>query len=332
MTARPASRASAATDRMLGGVGRLGHSPGGDPLRAARPAIAAAWCLALVVVALAVTHPLVLGVVGACVLAAGARCGAGSAQRRVLLVAIPMGLLVVVINGLVLRDGLTVLLRLGTVPGLGALDVTLEAIVAGAILALRLVVLLLIGALFVVAVDPDGLLRALRPRWPHAALTAALALRIVPVLARDGRRMADARRTRPPGSPGSTEDRGARLLVLRSVMGSTLDRAGDLAATLELRGHGLGIRARRARSPWSGPDRAIAGTAACLVAVAAVAEIGGIADVSITPRLGVPIDAAALTLTTAMAVLILGPLSLRRGVGRRPPPVARAVLAAPEAR
>jgi len=320
---------SRATDRLLDGVARLGHRPGGDPLRTARPALAALWCLAVAVVALAAGHPLVLATVGACVLVAGARAGATALHRRVLLLAVPLALLVVVINALVVREGLTVLLRLGTVPGLGALDVTLEAVVVGAILALRLVVLLLVGALFVVAVDPDGLLRALRPRWPHAALTAALALRIVPVLARDGLRMSEARRTRPPGAPGSMEDRGARLVVLRSVLGSTFDRSADLATTLELRGHGLGVRTVRARVRRSRHDRRIAGAALALVATAA-AFVAGVADVGLTPRLDVPVDATVIGACGLIAAVMIAPLLSRRGVGvasstvRATPPVGGA--------
>ncbi len=61
-----------------------------------------------------------------------------------------------------------------------------------------------LGGLMSAAVDPDQLLKALRRVSYRSALTAALATRLVPVLARDAGRMGDAARCRPqpPGAPG----------------------------------------------------------------------------------------------------------------------------------
>ena len=101
------------------------------------------------------------------------------------------------VNALVTRDGLTVIVRLGDLPVLGQTDVTLEATVYGAVLGLRAVALVLCGALYTAAVDPDEVLRLFRRVSFHSALTATLATRMVPVLARDSRRLADAQRCRP---------------------------------------------------------------------------------------------------------------------------------------
>ena len=67
-----------------------------------------------------------------------------------------------------------------------------------------------------VAVDPDALLRLFRRVSYRSALTASLATRLVPVLARDATRMSDAARCRParrPSGRGSLHPRrGARPL------------------------------------------------------------------------------------------------------------------------
>ncbi|MDX8150808.1 CbiQ family ECF transporter T component [Patulibacter brassicae] len=296
----------------------VGHRPGGDPLRAARPVVATAWCVAVAGATIAITHPLVLAALVLAVLAVGARAGAGAVQRRALLLGLPLALLVVLVNGLVVRDGLTVLARLGHLPVLGQVDVTLEALVSGGTLALRLLVLLPLSLLFLVAVDPDALLRALRPRWPTAALTAALALRVVPVLARDGRRMADARALRPPGTPGAHDDRAARALVARAVVGSALDRAGDLAAAIELRGHGLGVRPTAPAAPWSRHDRALTAATALLVVTVIAALATGALRMTALPELELPFGGAALALGGLLVVLALVPAVLP-GTGVRPP-------------
>ena len=63
-------------------------------------------------------------------------------------------------------------------------------------------------------------------------MTAALATRLVPVLARDARRLR-RRAALPAGAPAPR-----RVAVLRAVTAGALDRAIDVAATLEVRGFG----------------------------------------------------------------------------------------------
>jgi energy-coupling factor transport system permease protein len=304
--------------RALVGLAAIGYRPRATPLHAARPAVAAAWCGALVLLAMAVSHPVLQVVVLATVLLAGARVGAAAAQRRVVLLAIPFAVVLVVIQVLIYREGLTVLARLGTVPVLGSVDVTLEALVASLVVSLRLVLVVTIVALAATAVDPDRLLMALRRRLPAAALTSALALRIVPVLARDAGRMADARRCRPLGVPGARDDPGARLLVARAVTASALERAGDLSATLELRGHGLRIppapRSRRSERR-SRHDLALGASATLLLVAGAVGVLSGAAMADTSPELVLPSGPLTFAVSGVLPVLVLLPLGARRGTG-----------------
>ena len=130
--------------------------------------------------ALVLSAPVALGAVLLAI--AGAGVGAGSdascAGRRCS--RCPSALAVMVINALVVRDGLTVIARLGDLPVFGQTDVTLEATVSGAVLGLRAVALVLCGALYTAAVDPDQVLRLFRRVSFHSALTATLATRMVP--------------------------------------------------------------------------------------------------------------------------------------------------------
>ena len=135
-------------------------------------------------------------------------------------------------------------------------------------LALRAVALVLAGALYAAAVDPDEVLRLFRRVSLRSALTAALATRMVPVLARDARRLADAQRCRPARP-------APRLAVVRAMAANALDRAIDVAATLEVRGYGGARRAPRARRPWSRHDLAFAAAAVALVALAVARRAAG---------------------------------------------------------
>ncbi len=188
-------------------------------------------------------------------LAAGAAAGVGRPLVRAALWGVPVALVIMLINALVTRDGLTVIVRLGDLPLLGHTDITLEATAYGAILGLRAVALILCGLLYTLAVDPDEVLRLFRRVSFRSALSATLATRMVPILIRDGRRLAEAQRCRP-GSPPS------RLTLMRAACTGVLDRALDVAAALEVRGYGAARRppAYRGRAgSYSRHDLAFAG-------------------------------------------------------------------------
>ncbi len=174
----------------------------------------------------------------------GAAIGASVGREvwRAALFSLPLVIGIVVINALVARDGLTVIVRLGNLPVLGQTDVTLEATLYGAILGLRAVALIMCGALYTAAIDPDDVLRLFRRVSFRSALTATLATRMVPVLVRDSKRFADAQRCRP-GRPPS------RLTLMRAASSGVLDRALDVAAALEVRGFACARRPSSARRP-----------------------------------------------------------------------------------
>ena len=125
--------------------------------------------------------------------------GRGGAVRAALWMGLALALLIVVVNALVVNRGETVLARLGEWPLFGQVDVTAEAIAAGAVLGLRAAVVMVAFAVYSACVDPDRVLRALRPLAGRSALTATLVSRLVPVAAADA---APPARRRPPARPG----------------------------------------------------------------------------------------------------------------------------------
>jgi len=281
-----------------------------SPLHAARAASGAAYCLALATVAVLCDHPAVLAAAGTAALAAGALSGVGRPLARTLLFSLPLALLAAVINPLVAHEGLTVIARLGTVPVLGRLDVTLEATVYGLLTGLRLIVLILAGGLYTLAVDPDEVLRLVRRVSFRSALTAALATRLVPVLARDGRRVADAQRCRP-GPPPS------RLALIRAVAGGALERAVDVAAALETRGYGAARRAPRGGGrPWSRHDLAFLAAAVALVGIAVAGRVTGAVDFAAYPELRAAGGWPLLAVVAGLLVAALAPFADRRGIDR----------------
>jgi energy-coupling factor transport system permease protein len=277
------------------------------PLHAARAAAAGAYLVALALTAVLFHHPVVLGAVMLAL--AGAAVGASSGRMiaRAALWALPFAVLMAAINALASRNGLTVIARLGDWGPLGQVDVTLEALVYGALIGVQAAALIVCFALWSVAVDPDEVLRGFRRVSFHSALTAALSTRLFWILWRDGARMAEALRSRPGAPPG-------RLALLRAVTAGTLERAVDTAAALELRGYAGAHRPPRARRARSRHDVSFAAAACALAALAIGARVAGVAGWGAYPTLHAEHGAGQWALAAAIVVVAWLPFADRRGV------------------
>jgi energy-coupling factor transport system permease protein len=265
------------------------------------------YCLALACAALMLSNPVPLAAAALAIVLAGAAARVGRELGRAALLAIPVAVMITLVNALVTRDGLTVIARLGDLPVLGHTDITLEATAYGGVLGLRAAALILCGALYTAAVDPDGVLRLFRRVSFHSALSATLATRLVPVLVRDSRRLADAQRCRP-GPPPS------RLALIRAATAGVLDRALDVAAALEVRGYGAARKPRRYSTPVSRHDLAFALSAAGILAIAIGTRISGAGAFQAYPALHAPVRVATLVAAVALVVCALAPFADRRGL------------------
>jgi energy-coupling factor transport system permease protein len=280
-----------------------------SPLHAARAAVAAAWALALATTALLFEHPLVLAAVVVATVGGAVFAGVGGRLLAMAKFAVPFALLIALVNPFVSRDGLTVIWRFGEIPPFGQVDITLEAVLYGLLLGARALAMLLAAALLTATVDPDELLRLFRRVSFRSALTAALATRMVPVLARDGRRLAEARRCRI--------DEPGRVAVFRAVASGALDRAADVAATLEVRGYRTaGAMPARAREPWSRHDLGFAASALGIVVLMVGAAFSGVAGIEPYPSFEVELGPEVYGLCALLVVVALLPFADRRGIVR----------------
>jgi energy-coupling factor transport system permease protein len=293
----------------------LAYAPGRSPLHRASPSAAIAYLGALALVGFIYSSPLVL-IAGALATAlAGYAAGAGRAVRASLRLALPLLVFMVLINALVTHRGDTVLLRGWEMPVLGNTDITLESLVAGSVIGLRVVAVVLVFAVYSACVDPDRVLRALRPVARRSAMTAGLVTRMVPLAAADGARLREAAVLRGPGA----EPVGRAALARRLVEGS-LDRAVDVAATLELRGHSLGVRPQTRREP-SRDNAPLIATGIVIALVAVAARIAGAGGFETYPLIEMDADAITLALCGALIAVAMAPFmrgrAQRVGWGRR---------------
>lgn len=284
------------------------YVPRSGPLQTASPGAAVAYLGALVAVAFLYSSPLVLAAVGVATVLAGYTAGAVRAVHAALRMGATLALLIVIVNALVVNRGETVLLRLGRFPLLGRVDVTAEALAAGAVIGLRAAVAMVGFAVYSACVDPDRVLRALRPLAGRSALTATLISRLVPVAAADASRLREASRLRGPAAAPV-----GRAALARRLLTGSLDRSVDVAATLELRGYSLA-------SPRLGPGRVRGGFssrydarfygAGALILIAAIAgKFLGADGFHAYPTVELGIEPSTVALS---ALIVLSGLAPRR--------------------
>jgi energy-coupling factor transport system permease protein len=286
------------------------HRPG--PLGDGGALAATAYLAALALAALVTANPIVIAGAGAGVVIAGTLSGAGAALRLSARWALGLGIVLVVVNAFASQRGDTVLVHGIVVPILGTLDISLEAIVEGAVLALRLGIVMLAFAVHATSVDPDGVLRLLRPLASRSALTATLIARMVPLAAADYARLGEAAALRGPGAAAA----GRAALARRLVAGS-LDRAVDVAATLELRGYAKGAPRRAASRRRSRHDLALYGSALLIAGVSIAAAAAGLGGYRSYPTIVIDNGAATLAVAAALPLLAAIPFARDRARQRR---------------
>ena len=283
------------------------YVPRRGPLQLASPGAAVAYLGAIVAVAFLYSNPLVLVAAGLAATLAGLLAGARSAVRAGLRLGLSLALLMVVVNALVTSRGETVLARLGDWPLLGRVDVTLEAIVAGVSYGFVAAASIVAFAVYSACVDPDRVLRALRPLAGRSALTATLVSSLVPVTAADAGRLRDAAALRGPGAAAV-----GKAPLARRLLAGSLDRAVDVAATLELRGYSLDApraRNRRARSRY---DRRFYAVAAVVLITAVAGKLLGADDFQTYPSMEIGLTPATLALSAIVTLSGLTPLKRTR--------------------
>jgi energy-coupling factor transport system permease protein len=286
------------------------HRPG--PLGDGGALAASAYLGSLALAALVSSSPIVIAGAGAGVAVAGLCSGGGPALRLAARWALGLGLLLVAVNAIASQRGDTVLVHGIELPLLGTVDISLEAIAEGAVLALRLGVVMAAFAVHAACVDPDRVLRLLRPIASRSALTATLISRMVPLAAGDYRRLGEAAELRGPAAAPA----GRAALARRLVAGS-LDRAVDVAATLELRGYARGAPRRVDAGPRSRHDVALLLTAAAIAGASVAGAIAGAGGYRSYPSIVLDTGLGTLALAAALPLLAAVPFAFNRiRVGR----------------
>ncbi|MGH2988427.1 MAG: hypothetical protein ACRDMA_00975, partial [Solirubrobacterales bacterium] len=100
--------------------------------------------------------------------------------------------------------------------------------------------------------------------------------------------------------------------LARRLVAGSLDRAVDVAATLELRGYALPGRGATGPAPRSRHDRRFALAGAAILAGGVVAKLAGIGGFDPYPEVTMDRDAATLLLAAALPLVAVAPFARPR--------------------
>jgi energy-coupling factor transport system permease protein len=279
--------------------------------RASAPA-GAVHLLALSGVALVTSHPIVLAGCAAAAVIAGLAAGARTALASAARLSLWLGVLIVAVNAVASQRGATILARGPELPLLGQINVSAEALAEGGVLALRIATVIALFAILSACVNPDRLLRLTRPIARRSALTATLITRLAPLAAEDHARLREGASLRGPAAAPV-----GRAALFERLVGCSLDRATEIAATLELRGYAKGpprTTAKRSRAPG---DLVFWASGAAVFALAVAARIAGYAGWEAYPTINIDTDPLTVALGLALPLAAALPPALellrRRG-------------------
>jgi len=238
-----------------------------------QPAAIVAYVGALTLAALILMNPLQVTALLALCLVLLVAADRGRAAWPYLKTGLYIGGFLAIVNPLISRSGATVLWQLQLGPF--HVPITIQGVAYGVATALRIIAVITAFALFNLVLDPDDQLGLMSRLSFRTGLVISLACRLLPVFSRDAARISNAQRAR-----GVELDAGrrrarvaARVPLLAALLAQSLERAVDVAASMEARGFGA-----RDRSHWSHERRwrlaDLVTTAAALLASAAL--LGGL--------------------------------------------------------
>lgn len=217
----------------------------GTPIHKLNPFCKLAWVGSILVLALILDNPLFLLLLFLSMLPVIKAARVWGEWLSTMKLALFLCLAIILINALVSSHGSHVLLEAPfRILAMGAPVITLEAIVYGAAMSLRLLAIVSAFAILTFTVHPDDMMLVMiKMKLPYkSVLVTSLSTRFIPTLFDDVERITDVQRSR-----GLELDKGkltqrikSRSSIVIALLSNSLDRAVQVAEAMESRAFGTG--------------------------------------------------------------------------------------------
>lgn len=227
---------------------------------------------------------------------------------------IPLFLMLMIINGLFVKAGTHVLFRGPSLPVIGRIRITLEALAYGAGMGLRLLVIISAFCLFTYTVQPDRLMTLFGRLGNRTVFLMSLSIRLFPLMISDYRRIMEVQRCRGVRfNSRSWRDRVKHMFPVISVLLiSSLERSFMQAESMYARGFGSGSRTQYKRELWRRRDTMIhLSTIAALIFGLSV-QLMGVSTFTYYPQI-TSVGTMTLWPISVLTVLLIVPLIIDWG-------------------
>lgn len=207
--------------------------------------------------------------------------------KNALILAAFIGIPVMLINPIINSRGATVLFRLGEIPALGEVKITVECLGFALVLMFKLVNTVLLFVFLNLAAEPDKIFNLMAFAAPRSAVTAALTARMVPSMAESSRRIAEVQMTRGVqlDSKNILKRISAGWPFIKILAFSSLEGSWQTAEALESKGYGLSGRRCRYNESFKIRDLLIILAGITLVTLIILQPLKDFVDFRFFPRL-----------------------------------------------
>jgi len=275
----------------------------------------------LVFLASVLTHPLYLAALLSSVVAVAYASHCLRQMKTYFLIAMPMVLLIMIINPLLSREGKTIIWEGPLLPVLGKLEISLEAILYGGNMGMKLAVIIGAFGLFNLLVDPDKFLSFCSRYVKKSAITISLTTRMLPNMAKRLREIKDVYRTRGVNLSKGSKLQRLKLLppLIKVLLLSSLEDTFKVAESMQARGFGSAQRSCYSREKYKPRDGILYVAVFMVLTAGVLALIKGWGTYIFYPLLApVNWDSGALFLYILIVFLLLVPVFLTLGCERWP--------------
>lgn len=157
----------------------------------------------------------------------------------------PFAFLIMILNPLIVKNGSTVIYSGHfNIPVLGRVRITLEAVLYGIVIGLRMVFVVMVCGFFNMVINPDRAFTFFSKFMKKSALLMSMTIRLFPQIMKSYRSVVEAEKLRG----GEILNKGIKNKVknygniVNILFISSLEDSGDMAESMYSRGYGIGKR------------------------------------------------------------------------------------------